>query len=102
MNGPHDLRLADEVCSGRTTSGSSTKGSEPALTLAFEQHIVLDYPTLTRTTELSWIAALVALCKALDLEVYRREGDEWRLAHRHADPLVHPMRSRPIAAIARG
>jgi ketosteroid isomerase-like protein len=34
--------------------------------------------------------------------VFRREGSEWRLAHRHADPLVHPIRSETLAALARG
>jgi len=34
--------------------------------------------------------------------VYRREGSEWRLAHRHADPLVHGNSVEQAAAIARG
>jgi ketosteroid isomerase-like protein len=34
--------------------------------------------------------------------VYRREGSEWRLAHRHADPLVHGISLEQAAAIARG
>jgi ketosteroid isomerase-like protein len=34
--------------------------------------------------------------------VFRREGSEWRLAHRHADPLVHPIRPEQLAALARG
>jgi ketosteroid isomerase-like protein len=34
--------------------------------------------------------------------VYRREGSEWRLAHRHADPLVHGIGLEQAAAIARG
>jgi ketosteroid isomerase-like protein len=34
--------------------------------------------------------------------VYRREGSEWRLAHRHADPLVHGVSLEQAAAIARG
>ena len=32
--------------------------------------------------------------QTLDLRVthvYRREGADWRLVHRHADPLVDPM-----------
>jgi ketosteroid isomerase-like protein len=32
--------------------------------------------------------------QTLDLrvtQVYRREGEDWRLVHRHADPLVDPM-----------
>ncbi|WP_119271989.1 YybH family protein [Taklimakanibacter deserti] len=34
--------------------------------------------------------------------VYRREQDEWRLAHRHADPLVAGIGLDHAAALARG
>ena len=34
--------------------------------------------------------------------VYRREGAEWRLAHRHADPLVNDITLEQAAALARG
>jgi ketosteroid isomerase-like protein len=34
--------------------------------------------------------------------VYRREGSQWRLAHRHADPLVHGITPELMAALARG
>lgn len=34
--------------------------------------------------------------------VYRREGVEWRLAHRHADPLVKGVSLEQAAALARG
>jgi len=34
--------------------------------------------------------------------VFRRDGAEWRLAHRHADPLVHPIGLEQLAALARG
>jgi hypothetical protein len=33
--------------------------------------------------------------------VFRREGDEWRLLHRHADPLTRPINPELMAAIAR-
>jgi ketosteroid isomerase-like protein len=35
-------------------------------------------------------------------EVYRRDGAEWRLVHRHADPLVHGISLEQAAALARG
>ena len=34
--------------------------------------------------------------------VYRRKGDEWHLAHRHADPLVGGITLDHAAALARG
>lgn len=34
--------------------------------------------------------------------VYRRDGDDWRLAHRHADPLVAGISLEHSAALARG
>lgn len=34
--------------------------------------------------------------------VFRREDDVWRLVHRHADPLVHPIDFEQVAALARG
>ncbi|MEZ2128933.1 MULTISPECIES: nuclear transport factor 2 family protein [unclassified Sinorhizobium] len=34
--------------------------------------------------------------------VYRREGSKWRLAHRHADPLVKGVSVEQAAALARG
>ncbi|MET0582834.1 MAG: DUF4440 domain-containing protein [Pseudoxanthomonas sp.] len=34
--------------------------------------------------------------------VYRREASGWRLAHRHADPLHHPIDLKHAAALARG
>lgn len=34
--------------------------------------------------------------------VYQRQGSEWRLAHRHADPLVDAISLSESAALARG
>jgi ketosteroid isomerase-like protein len=33
--------------------------------------------------------------------VYRRDGERWRLAHRHADPLVARISLDESAALAR-
>jgi hypothetical protein len=41
-------------------------------------------------------------CSLRVILVFRREGGEWRLAHRHADPLVHPMNLDQVGLIARG
>jgi ketosteroid isomerase-like protein len=35
-------------------------------------------------------------------QVYRRDGTDWKLVHRHADPLVHPIGLEQAAALARG
>jgi hypothetical protein len=35
-------------------------------------------------------------------QVYRREGSDWLLVHRHADPLVEPIGLERAAEIARG
>jgi ketosteroid isomerase-like protein len=34
--------------------------------------------------------------------VFRRDGAEWRLAHRHAGPLVHGISLEQLAALVRG
>jgi ketosteroid isomerase-like protein len=32
-------------------------------------------------------------------QVFRREGSDWKLVHRHADPLVHPIDLEQLAAL---
>ncbi|WP_314960114.1 nuclear transport factor 2 family protein [Bradyrhizobium cosmicum] len=34
-------------------------------------------------------------------EVYRKDGSEWQLVHRHADPLLHRISLQQAAALAR-
>jgi len=34
--------------------------------------------------------------------VFRREGSDWRLVHRHADALVQPISMEQLALLARG
>jgi ketosteroid isomerase-like protein len=34
--------------------------------------------------------------------VFRREGSDWRLVHRHADALVHPIGMEQLSLLARG
>jgi ketosteroid isomerase-like protein len=35
-------------------------------------------------------------------QIYRRDGPDWLLVHRHADPLVHAVGLEQAAALARG
>ncbi|MGL5137012.1 MAG: DUF4440 domain-containing protein [Beijerinckiaceae bacterium] len=35
-------------------------------------------------------------------EVFRRDGSDWQLVHRHADPMVRPITLKQSAMIARG
>lgn len=35
-------------------------------------------------------------------QVYRRDGPDWQVVHRHADPLVHPIDLEQASALARG
>ena len=36
------------------------------------------------------------------VRVFRREGSDWRLVHRHADALVQPITMEQLALLARG
>ena len=35
-------------------------------------------------------------------EVYRKDGTQWQLAHRHADPLVRRITLQQAAVLSRG
>jgi ketosteroid isomerase-like protein len=76
---------------------------------AFAQEVVQTYATQDMV-----VLALIERCRVeiggLPFQewplrvtlVYRRDGDEWRLAHRHADPLVVGVSHATAAALARG
>jgi len=75
----------------------------------FEQEVVRTYETadmvVLATIERSRVevGGLPAQDWALRVTlVYCREGSEWRLAHRHADPLVAGISLEQAAALARG
>ena len=40
--------------------------------------------------------------EVVQTEVYRKEGSEWQLVHRHADPLVHRSTLQKAATLSRG
>jgi hypothetical protein len=47
--------------------------------------------------------ARIGRCAQLrSTEVYGKDGSEWQLAHRRADPLVHRITLQQAAALARG
>ena len=41
-------------------------------------------------------------CSLRVTHVYRREGSDWLLVHRHADPLVRPIELEQMAGLVRG
>jgi ketosteroid isomerase-like protein len=66
-----------------------SSGNLAVLVLVERQHgIVGDYPPQ------DWSLRVTL--------VFRRTGTEWELAHRHADPLVHPITMDQVALLARG
>lgn len=41
-------------------------------------------------------------CSLRVTHVYRREGEQWLLVHRHADPMVRPISMDTLGAVFRG
>ena len=48
------------------------------------------------------VASPSGVCGGTKSSISSREGSEWRVVHRHADPLVHGISLEQLAALARG
>ena len=114
------IKLADDFTLMSPFGGTSTRGSDMTAERweamghffrngVFEQDVVQVYGSADmvvlalierQTVE---VGGLPAQSWPLRVTlVYRREGTEWHLAHRHADPLVGGVSLAHAAALARG
>jgi len=96
----YDMDRSDEaiqVTSDFFKGGESTvevyaahrSGDLAVLVVVERQHgVVGDYPDQDLSLRVTW--------------VFRRENEQWKVVHRHADPLVHPIHMDMMAALARG
>jgi hypothetical protein len=65
----------------------------------------------------TWVRPVMLSCTAFEMvlgglpdqewplrvtQIYRRDGSEWQLLYRHADPLVHRISLEQAALLARG
>jgi ketosteroid isomerase-like protein len=101
--------------SGKPTRGFDTSSEHrAALARLFKagtatQEVVSTYASgdLVVLVLIEWQRAEVGGLPAQDwslrvTQVYRREGGDWQLVHRHADPLVDGISLKEAAALTRG
>ena len=100
---------------GPTTRGFDTSSAHRAALARFfksgtlDQEVVATYDSggLVVLVTIERVRAEVGALPAQDwslrvTQVFRRDGAEWRLVHRHADPLVKAISLEQAAALARG
>ena len=100
---------------GATTRGFDTSSEHQAAMArffksgTFDQEVVATYDSggLVVLVTIERVRAEVGGLPEQDwslrvTQVFRRDGAEWRLVHRHADPLVNGISLEQAAALARG